>query len=276
MICGKFDACRSALGRAEQHDPAAAGGVKHGADVLRGRVDAGIEPDPVGKPDAATIEQDETAHLGEGGQERPAPGLLPNPFDVGHETGQHQNIDAAGAVGLEREMDVATADVARRRRVLDRQRCAGVQQRAGLGFGRHIELVAKTLRQGLEMALGGGPISGEQEIADEVPAVHFAERIEFNETAGVRGRGRVVAGRILVAHDALERLDRAAPQGLTAKESPLVELRAVAGRKAFEKVAEIEDGRPARTRRGRRPARTAEHPPAGRSLKTIEPSTGRL
>src|SRR5262249_46084973 len=33
MICGKLDACRSALGRAEQHDPAAAHGVKHGANV---------------------------------------------------------------------------------------------------------------------------------------------------------------------------------------------------------------------------------------------------
>ena len=89
------------------------------------------------------------------------------------------------------------------------------------------------------MALGGGPISGEQEIADEVPAVHFAERIELNETAGVRGRSRVVAGRILVVHHSLERLDRPAPQGLTAKEGPLVELRAVARRKALEKVAGI-------------------------------------
>ena len=204
----------------------------------------GIEPDPVGKPDAATIEQDETAHPGEGGQERPAPGLLPHPFDVGHETGQHQNIDAAGAVGLECEMDAATADVARRRRILDRQRCAGVQQRAGLGFGRHIELVAKALRQGLEVPLGRGPVSGEQKIADEVPAVHFAERIELDKTAGVRGRGRIVAGRILVVHHALERLDRPAPQCLTAKESPLVELRAVAGRKTLEKVAEIMAARP--------------------------------
>ena len=83
------------------------------------------------------------------------------------------------------------------------------------------------------------PISGEHEIANEVPAVYFAERIEFNETAGVRRCGTVVAGRILVLHDALERLDRTAPQGLTAKEGPLVELRAVAGRKTFEKVAGI-------------------------------------
>ena len=159
---------------------------------------------------------------------------------MGHETGQHQNIEAAGAVGLEREMDAAAADVARRRRVRDRRRCAGVHQRAGLGFGRHVELVAKTLRQGLEVALGGGPISGEQEIADEMPAVHFAERIERDETAGVRGRGRVVAGRIPVVHHALERLDRPAPQGLAAKEGPLVELRAVARREALEEVAPIE------------------------------------
>ncbi len=40
VIRGEFDAGRSALGRAEQHDPAAAGGVKHGTDVLRGRGDA--------------------------------------------------------------------------------------------------------------------------------------------------------------------------------------------------------------------------------------------
>ena len=53
----------------------------------------------------------------------------------------------------------------------------GLNPCAGLSFGRHVELVAKTLRQALEVALGSGPISGEQEIADEVPAVHFAERI---------------------------------------------------------------------------------------------------
>ena len=137
-------------------------------------------------------------------------------------------------------MDAATAHIARRRRLLDRQRCAIVQQRAGLGFGRHVELVAKTLCQGLKVALGGGLISGEHQIADEMPAVHFAERIELNKTAGVRGRGRVVAGRILVVHHTLKRLDRPAPQGLTAKESPLVELRAVAGREALEEIAQIE------------------------------------
>ena len=165
-LCGKFDAGRAALGCAEQHDSAAAGGVKHGADVLRGRVDTGVEPDPVGKPDAATIEQDETSHLSEGGQQRPTSRLLPNPFDVRHETGQHQNINLAGAVGLEREMDAAVADIACRRRA--RQRCTCVQQCAGLGFGRYVKLIAKTLGQGLEVALGGGAISGEHEIADQM------------------------------------------------------------------------------------------------------------
>ena len=94
------------------------------------------------------------------------------------------------------------------------------------------------------MTLGGGPISGEQEIADKMPTVHFAERIERDETAGVRGRGRVVAGRIPVVHHALERLDRAAPQGLPAKEGPLVEVRAVARRKALEEVTHIEAAGP--------------------------------
>lgn len=58
----ELDAGRSALGPAEQHDPAAASGIKHGADILRCCVDAGREPDPVGKAGPATIEQDETAH----------------------------------------------------------------------------------------------------------------------------------------------------------------------------------------------------------------------
>jgi hypothetical protein len=87
--------------------------------------------------------------------------------------------------------------------------------------------------------LGCGPVSGEQKVADEVPAVHFAERIELNKTAGMGGRGHVLTGRILVVHHSFERLDRPAPQGLPAKKSPLVELRAVAGRKTFEKVAGI-------------------------------------
>ena len=51
--------------------------------------------------------------------------------------------------------------------------------------------------------------------------------------------GQVVAGRIPVVHHALECMDRPAPKGLTAKESPLVELRAVAGREALEEVAQI-------------------------------------
>jgi hypothetical protein len=73
-----------------------------------------------------------------------------------------------------------------------------------------------------------------------VAAVHFAQGIEFDETAGMRGRGGVVAGRILLLHHALKRLDRAATEGFPAEERPLVELRAVAGRKAVEEVALIE------------------------------------
>ena len=94
------------------------------------------------------------------------------------------------------------------------------------------------------MALGRGPIAGQQEIADEVAGVDFAERIERNQTAGMRGGGRVVAGRVLVLHHPLERLDRPAAQGLPAKERPLVELRAVAGREAVEKVGVIETAGP--------------------------------
>src|SRR5262249_48883806 len=155
------------------------------------------------------------------------------------ETTQHQNIKTAGAVRLEREMNAATADVARRRQVRDGRAGSGAQERAGLGFGHHVELVPKALRQRLEVALGGRPIAAEQEITDEVSGIHLAERIERNEPAGVRGCGRVVAGRIPILHHALERLDRPAPQGLAAKERPLVELRRVARRKALKEVAQI-------------------------------------
>ncbi|MGF6870835.1 APC family permease [Paraburkholderia sp. MM5477-R1] len=53
------------------------GGVEHGADILRGRVDTGIGSDPVGKPDAATIEQDEPACRSKRGQECAALGSSP-------------------------------------------------------------------------------------------------------------------------------------------------------------------------------------------------------
>src|SRR5262249_53126956 len=116
---GKFDACRSALRRAKQNGPAASGSIEHRADVMCRRIDAGIESDPIGEPDATTIKQDETPHLCKGGQECPAPGFFPNPFDMGNKTGQQQNINVAGAVGLESEMDAAAPDIARRRRVLE-------------------------------------------------------------------------------------------------------------------------------------------------------------
>src|SRR5262249_24604129 len=107
------------------------------------------------------------------------------------------------------------------------------------GFRHHVELVAQTLRQGLETALGSGPISGKQKIADEVPAIHLAQWIELDEAAGVLGGGSVVAGGILVVHHALQRLNRPAAQGFPPKERPFIELRAAAGRETLEKIAEI-------------------------------------
>src|SRR5205823_4965951 len=77
------------------------------------------------------------------------------------------------------------------------------------------------------------------EIADEVSPIHLAERIELDEPAGIRRRSRVVTGRILFAHHALERLDHPPAQRLTAKEGPFIELLAIAEREALEKVGEI-------------------------------------
>ena len=126
------------------------------------------------------------------------------------------------------------------------------------------------------MALGGGPISGKQKIADEVPAIHFAEGIERDETAGMRGCGCVFAGRIFLVHHPLECLNRAPSQGLTAKESPLVELRAVSGREALEEVGAIEA---ASVLELAAIAGLLEQPGIDlqrRSLTTIEPSTDRM
>src|SRR5207237_8172529 len=100
--------------------------------------------------------------------------------------------------------------------------------------------VAQTQRQRVELALGRAPIAAEDEIADEVAGIDFAERIERNQAAGMRGRGRVVARGVLLLHHPLKCLDRAAAQGLPAKERPLVELRTVAGREAVEEVGLIQ------------------------------------
>src|SRR5262249_50059143 len=150
-ISSVLDTRRSALRRAEQHDPTTASGDEDGIDVLRGRVDARVESDSVGEPGPATIEQDEAAHLGQGGQKRPTARLVPYAFDVGDEPGQHQNIDSAGAAGLKGKIDAATAGVARWGRALDLHRLVRVQQRTSLGFGRYAELVTKTPRQNFEV-----------------------------------------------------------------------------------------------------------------------------
>ena len=142
----------------------------------------------------------------------------------------------AFAVGLECEMHAAAADILRRRRRLG----IGFEQRVRLGFGRHVEFVAQTLCQRLELALGRGPIAAQHQVANEVACIDFAERIERHQAAGMRGGGGVVARRLLLLHHPLERLDRAAAQRLPAEERPLVELRTVAGREAVEKVGLIE------------------------------------
>ena len=81
-----------------------------------------------------------------------------------------------------------------------------------------MELVAKALREGLEVALGADSISGKQKIADEVPAVDFTEWIERDKSRGVCGGCRVVASHVFVMDRTLERFsdlcDRAAPYGL--------------------------------------------------------------
>src|SRR5690349_17092138 len=130
----------------------------------------------------------------------------------------------------------AATDILRRRR----RAGIGLEQGGRFDLGRDVEFVAQTLRQRLELALGCGPIAAQHQVANQMARIDFAERIERHQAAGMRGGGGVVARRLLLLHHPLERLDRAAAQGLPAEERPLVELRTVAGREAVEKVGLIE------------------------------------
>src|SRR4051812_15972084 len=133
-------------------------------------------------------------------------------------------------------MHAVAAYILSRRRL----RSASLQQRVGFGFGRDVEIVAQALRQRRELALGRGTVAAQHQIADQMAGIDFAERIERHQTAGMRGGGCVVAGRLLLLYYPLQRLDRAAAQRLSAKERPFVELRTVAGREAVEEVGLIE------------------------------------
>ncbi len=75
---------------------------------------------------------------------------------------------------------------------------------ASVSFRRNPEFVTQPLRQCRVMPCCRASISGQQEAADQMPAIHLAERIELNQASRMSCRRKMLAGGILVLHEALK------------------------------------------------------------------------
>src|SRR5262249_25035103 len=82
-------------------------------------------------------------------------------------------------------------------------------------------------------------IASKQQAADQMPAIHLAERIELDQAPRVSGRGKMIAGGILVLHEALKPVHEPPPERLAAKERPIVELGTIGQGEAREEVSPI-------------------------------------
>ncbi len=165
--------------------------------------------------------------------------MLPNAFHVRHEAGHDQDIQLAAAVGLIRQMHAGTLDIACGRSGIDQRRC-GAHQRVGRGFGRNPKLVMQPPCQGRVVPFCRTSVAGQQQAADQIPAIHLAQRIELDQASGMSGRGKMIAGGIAVLHKAFQRVHEPPPQRLAAIEHPIVELGAISQREAGEEVGTIE------------------------------------
>ena len=122
---------------------------------------------------------------------------------------------------------------------MDRRRRRGVHERFGLGLGRNPKLVTQPLCQCRVMPLCRTSIAGKQQAADQVPAIHLAQRIELDEAPRVSRRGKMFAGGILVLHQPFQPMHEPPPERLAAIERPIVELGTIVQRKACEKITPI-------------------------------------
>ena len=87
---------------------------------------------------------------------------------------------------------------------MDQRRRSGVHERFGRGFGRNPKLVTQPLCQCRVVPFCRASIAGKQEAADQIPAIHLAQRIELDKTSRVSCRGEMFAGGILVLHQAFQ------------------------------------------------------------------------
>src|SRR5450755_667758 len=72
-----------------------------------------------------------------------------------------------------------------------------------------------------------------------MPAIHLAQRIEFDKAYRVSCRGKMFAGGILDLHEAFQPMHEPPPQRLAAIERPIVELGTIGQREAREEVTPI-------------------------------------
>ena len=104
---------RAALRDAEQERLAAPGGVEHGPNVVHALLERRQRIDRIGEPRPAPVHQDEPREPREPLEERREGGLLPRVLDVRHPAGDEEQIDVALPDDLVRDVDVASARIAR-------------------------------------------------------------------------------------------------------------------------------------------------------------------
>ena len=123
---------------------------------------------------------------------------------------------------------------------IDQRRRGRVHERFGRGFGRNPKLGTEPLRQCRVVPFRRASIAGQQEAADQVPTIDLAQRIELDKASRVSRRGKMVAGGILVLHEAFQPLHEPPPERLAAKERPIVELGTIVQGEAREEIPAIE------------------------------------
>ena len=122
---------------------------------------------------------------------------------------------------------------------MDRRRRGGVHERLGRGFGRNPKLVTQPLCQCRVVPLCRTSIACKQQAADQMPTIHLAQRVEFDQASRVSCRGKMFAGGVLVLHEAFQAMHEPPPERLAAIERPVVELGTIGQRETREEVTPI-------------------------------------
>ena len=171
------------------HDAARLRRALYGADIFGRDVDIRGRSDPVRQPDTAAVEHDDAP--GGINEARNARHTKDAPTGVRRETrsrAHHQDIQVAAAVGLICQMYAGALCI------MGRRNGSGTGERCR--DGRHSALRSRlpARRRVRPAAVASAPrsavppsflIAGKQQAADQIPAVHLAQRIEFDKASGV-------------------------------------------------------------------------------------------